>query len=385
MPPTKVKLSPPTSADMVGVESDLLQLCATVSGNIYDAATKNAWTFEKKLKEIKEVKTAYPELKVRFFENGITTPFKIPEQLSFDPPSFTAIFTGKTEGPYTLILGWRGTSTACDLIADIAFGSTAPKGWKKGLEVQATYYEMIKAYFSNHESDILSYVTEYNKDKNGTIIKGEGDGTLVKRIILTGHSLGGGLAQVAHLFLDHLFLTKGISGVEIITVAFSAPMTTVLTERVEGTIDYLNKSVKPNMRNIVYNADVVPRGYAILEFIDDFLEAFENDEFASGGAALMLAKSFVRIADAIAKNEKWKTELEKYFHIGRLVYYANSSAEPVIYVDMKSGLHLKSDGKSFRDLIYIPKANVAVTALNNHLTLVTGPGLAYDGPGLDYP
>jgi hypothetical protein len=80
-------------------------------------------------------------------------------------------------------------------------------------------------------------------------ISSEGpDCTPIKTIILTGHSLDGGLTQIAHLFLQ-LFPFYGLADaceeVDIRTIAFSAPMTTFLKKPDGATSGFFEKFIEP--------------------------------------------------------------------------------------------------------------------------------------------
>jgi len=165
--------------EMAGVDHDMLHLCATIAGGVYEAASRA--DFELLLTDSK-VRETFPDLTVRFFQNGVTFGRDwFPEQLSLDAPTFVGVITGST-----LVLGWRGTVTIKDILADANIDSVSP--WKqklKGLEVQKAYYEMIKnVYFRTHAKDIENYVKgAYSKVPN----KVKKDGTPITRIILTGH------------------------------------------------------------------------------------------------------------------------------------------------------------------------------------------------------
>ena len=264
------------------------------------------------------------------------------------------------------------------MIADIRFRSTAPWDNMKDLEVQEVYYDMVNDYFNNNGEDVCSFVTgNYMINSNKKIPSKGPDGTRIKTIILTGHSLGGGLAQVAHLFLklSPLYgLVDACEEVDIRTVAFSAPMTTFLNKPDGATTDFLEKFIEPKMCNIVFNTDIVPRAYGNLRFINSFVNAFLNDESRGGEKANDLADSFVNVVVKTFKNNEEAVEqAESYRHVGKLIYYEDATATPVVYVDggfSGDGPKPKHGEKSFYDLHYGRPDKVAETALDNHMTLV---------------
>jgi hypothetical protein len=68
-PPAKITNIP--SSGMVGVDANLLQLCATISNEIYDEGPANRKMFQKLLTEIPEVKDNFPDLQVRFLVRAL--------------------------------------------------------------------------------------------------------------------------------------------------------------------------------------------------------------------------------------------------------------------------------------------------------------------------
>ena len=208
-------------------------------------------------------------------------------------------------------------------------------------------------------------------------------------LLLCACSLGGGLAQVAHLCMratPNLFsrwnsLVNACKDVEIRTVAISAPMTTVLNTPSSETMQFLNDQIQPFMRNAVFNADVVPRGYSNLEFIDGFVNAFLNDDsgILPSGVADQLARAFVNLHIRIFEMRGMIEQAERYRHVGKLIYYDKPSSLPVLYVDTgflddtenESNISSNTKEKCFRNLRYGPKRKVADTALENHMVLVT--------------
>lgn len=380
------------SEDMVGVEKDLLQLCATISGATYGGASES--DFKDILLSKPEIKQAFPNLVVRFYQNGVTVGRNgMLGAFSMNAPTLAAVTVGDV-----LILGWRGSVTIKDFIADASIDSVGPFNGLKGLEVQEAYFSLIKKqYLKYHYKDIINFVKgTYSMVPN----KNVKDGIKIKRIILTGHSLGGGIAQVAHFCLTSpiRFLWKDMvaqiksNNVVVKTIAISSPMTTVFKNQEEddgsnpgsyglptATQDFLKNNVFGNMCNILYKADVVPRGYSNVNFIKDFVNAF-GDELSkeTTGIAAMLAQGFVKFANRAVTDGDGSVlkQASKYHHVGKLLYYSAADAKPQEYIDVV-GLDTTS-AKNFRTLQYQgPNEGVAEYGLENHMFLVTGPGLCF--------
>jgi len=233
-----------------------------------------------------------------------------------------------------------------------------------------------------HGKTIRSYVAGEYPKKKGENLGLNNRGDPIKNIILTGHSLGGGLAQVAHLFItapvddkDSEWYGFAKKDVNIQTVAFAAPMTTVLEKPSNKTTEFLAEYVTGQMRNFVYQLDVVPRAYANVTYIRDMLKAFGKET----GIKIPGLKRFLNnIAEAKS------TEVENYRHIGDIVYYEGQSEKPLIYVDGK----YNKEGKDFNEIEYTepekgktePEKGKGIidTALMQHSFLVNKSGLAYD-------
>ena len=177
----------PKSNLIKGAKNDenLLRLSATVAGKIYDDKNPSKTTFQKLLSSLNEVKERYPKLKVHFlYHDGHIG--SIENQFS-DPP-FAAITTGEidADGGETLILAFRGSVTAKDWLLNLQFNPSDLASCGDQCDVQGAYYDVIKQYFNQP--------TPFNQKGKGrdiiNLIENGSTGKPVKRIVLTGHSLG---------------------------------------------------------------------------------------------------------------------------------------------------------------------------------------------------
>jgi hypothetical protein len=351
--------TPPTK-EMTGVDPILTRVCAALSGQIYHV--KSAEDFKLSTDEV-EVEV------VLFDDHG-----KLAETT---PPLVIAVTCD------TMILGWRGSSTLMDFIMDVAFVPVASSKWlhtAKSVRAQGGFCALVESDLSIHQDTIIE------------LIKSRG----IKQLLLTGHSLAGGVAQVAHLFLEGARSDDGsvwstLRNLKVRSIAFSAPMTTVNIDRKNDakSVQFLNK-VGAEMCNIIYESDPVPRGYANLTFINKLVEN-ALPQVIKGlpiPRAFKWALKFAgvpgKVGDFVENKIASQSELfkvaEAYRHIGKIVYYEDAEATPLVYID--KGFHFdKPEGSTdnlFYDIPYIPSDNVYESVMTNHMFLVTGPGLAYN-------
>jgi hypothetical protein len=157
------------------------------------------------------------------------------------PPMVIAV-TGNT-----MIIGWRGSQTLMDWVLDFAFAPMASRSWMHTaptVRAQGGYCALVENYLSRHEDTILHEIEKHE----------------ITELLLTGHSLAGGVAQVAHFFLEGERSAPDSKWpnhktLKIRCIAFSAPMTTVNVDLSNQASSTFLDSVRPNVVNIVYQSD----------------------------------------------------------------------------------------------------------------------------------
>lgn len=131
----------------------------------------------------------------------------------------------------------------------------------------------------------------------------------------------------------------------------------------------------------------VPRAYAHLSFLNKLVKNAIPQVVGGIKVPGFLKWAFglqKKINEAIKSNISKQEELigvaARYRHIGKVIYYKDHAAEPEVYID-KGFFYKKSKGstqKLFHDIEYVQSDDVKKSATDNHLFLVTGPGLAYN-------
>mmetsp|Transcript_37619 Transcript_37619/g.76962 ORF Transcript_37619/g.76962 Transcript_37619/m.76962 type:complete len:262 (-) Transcript_37619:1248-2033(-) len=231
----------------------------------------------------------------------------------------------------------------------------------------------------------------------------------VTEILLTGHSLAGGVAQVAHLWFTGTMDPsidpqpnpwkdlKNKVGITVRTMSFEGPMTTVFMRSDDNQlnqkgIDFINKC-SANMCTTCYNMDVVPRMYGYLEF---GLSAVENalsnitdiEKGIKGSVEKDVVEYFLHSAKAYSIRKSIDGKLKKdvtvamqFQHLGHIIYYDSSEAKPQVCIDDPNGILNDAEGKTsplpqFRDITYVPvKTGVVHKLTFDHMYIIFGPGL----------
>lgn len=313
-----------------GIDTDTLRLASTISGRIYqDPSTTNSTSFQNDLRGILDANNnKFPNLEVQFLYKQTHV---LGNEFINNMPVFTAIITDN-KNPDTLILGWRGTSNRpMDLLRDV-FATTPvdingyPRaGNNDGVFIQKAVFEVLKAQFrvstnGGKGKDLIKLVTTGNK-----VPKKEGG--KIKKIIFTGHSLGGMLAQGAHYILQNglnspLFgeVSEAIQACEVklYTLAFSGVMSLSSTNQA-FRID--------NMINISYGEDVLTRCYGNTEYMHAFLNIFAANLPTVEQGQDMVANMVGFFLDS-------RTPIfETYKHAGTIIHYPSKNAAPIIYTN----------------------------------------------------
>lgn len=135
-------------------------------------------------------------------------------------PLFGILCDGNKDNTAWLI--YRGTANIQEWIQDFTYNQVAYKDW--GL-----IHEGFWNIYNNNRANILSQLQKMN----------------AKKVIVSGHSLGGGVAILTGVDLH-------FSGYDVEIYTFASPRV--------GNVDYCNKvnSVGPNIYRIVNTVDIVP-------------------------------------------------------------------------------------------------------------------------------
>jgi len=311
---------------ITGVDEHITQICANMSSQIYTAGRK---------KHFKTLTSdGEHEAKIEVFDDH--------GQYNASIPAFAVGIINQT-----MIIAWRGTNakgsgtnTALDFISDFAIGPTMSHllgSASAGIRMHNAMHSFASLELEVHGDTIISLIGE-NK---------------ITEIVFTGHSLGGGIAQCAHLILQAQMdgLNDSSSAqkwtqlgyITLRTIVFSAPQSIlgkglVLSKgkRVHNkeSEDLLEKIGGTTM-NFVYGSDIVPRGYSHLHYIGEVLDkvAEESPETVGSIAPPLIRMfssfGFVResLQDIIGGASKDVSGVFKDFrHHGKLVYYQDTTA-----------------------------------------------------------
>jgi hypothetical protein len=297
------------SKELTGVDPSLTDVCATISHQIYNATSKDYFSLSD---------ADHQADVLHFHDHGL---------LKDTVPPFVIAESGDA-----LILGWRGSTTLMDWASDVSYAPVASSRWSsitQNVRAHSAYSALVESDLALYEDAIIAAVKKNKK---------------IKQIILTGHSLAGGMAHVAHLFIEAQLSQPDNAWSHLQgkltcrTVAFSAPMTTLNLDAEHSdtvTSDFL-KRVAAHSCNIIYKCDAVPHAVGDVVYLDHVIErAFsEIVKGAHVGPILKMVlsgkgKSFYNGKIVHDKCLPILPVLEAYHHIGNVIYYPDVTAEPV--------------------------------------------------------
>jgi hypothetical protein len=305
------------SKDLTGVDPALTDVCATISKQIYDATSKDSFNLS----------DVHHQAEVLYFhDHGL-----VKETV---PPLVIAV-SGDT-----LILGWRGSKTVMDWASDVAYAPVASSRWSPitpNVRAHSAYSALVESDLALHEKTIIEEIT-----KRG-----------ISQIILTGHSLAGGMANVAHLFLEAQLSQPDTAWsslreqVTCRTVAFAAPMTAINMDETRSdaaTNDFLQR-VADHSCNIIYGCDVVPHCVGDVGFLNKVIEDV-IPELASGvtGDGYLMSWLVPKVQSKIQTtydsfvDVRLKSSIPvliAYHHVGNVIYYHDATSDPVLLRDSR--------------------------------------------------
>jgi len=345
------------------VDDAMTRICSDMSARAYTSNSKDDFTFSRNSVNVEAV---------IYDDHGDLDPVL---------PKFAAAITGKT-----MILAWRGSSQLTNFISDANFPTVTSSKWgktSKNTRVHGGFLTFVESDLNIHEEKLIQVIEE----------KG------ITELITTGHSLGGGIATIAHLAIegqlqqegnpwyDYKNKTSAEKEFVVKSVAFSAPMSIANMDFNDSkTITFLDQ-IAANSCNIIYAFDPVPHGFGNMSFIEDLVKNAipQISTMATDAVPWVLgfATRFVDVEerlekrfDALMKQKELQDVLpimEKYHHYGNVIQYENDAAEPKKYKSYTDG---KTGDDDFKNIKWQKSLHVIRDATVYHLCTVRGPGLS---------
>jgi len=238
-------------------------------------------------------------------------------------PPFVALVVKPENGAPILILAWRGSVKALDWINDAAFSPTLSTRWSgetKDIHAHGAYVNLVEHTLSSHEDAIVDLIEKHK----------------VERAFFTGHSLAGGMANIAHLVVRGQLKKAGSPWARLdgrvtwLACTFAAPQTIVRLYKSAEDKPQLIIDLDESSYNVVYGCDAVPRAPAMLNFIGELMETVVPKVIADKIPAWGILKWSFRaekkagaaVDGAISRLEKdGLVEVMSHFtHLGAVVY-----------------------------------------------------------------
>lgn len=220
-----------------------------------------------------------------------------------------------------------------DWTSNFAYAPVLSSRWcaiAPNLRVHSSYNTLVESDLTHYHEAIM---TELEKIKN------------IGDIIFTGHSLGGGLASVAHIIVKSQLEQEGTAwktsfprNLTCHTLAFAAPMTTLYTEsKQKGIFDAKTppniflKKISDNTCNFVYMFDPVPHAVGDLHYLKEiFISIFPDLKRNIAGNVGAPFLFFVKADGKINILVNQLFSVSDYQHIGKIIHYDKKSKHQIL-------------------------------------------------------
>jgi Lipase (class 3) len=212
-------------------------------------------------------------------------------------------------------------------VSDAGYAPVTSSRWcqvtSNAVQAHSSYTSFVESDLALHEAYLLEQIRARNIDT----------------VLLTGHSLAGGMAQVAHLVLEGQLQTKGSlwhplqTSLTIRSVAFAAPMTTLVNASESSPVDdrtraFLTK-IALHSCNLVYGPDVIPHGAGDITYSIDIAAALVPEAISVMPYNWVMRMFGIerKMNDAIGKILSKDSvmalakALVQFQHVGTVVYY----------------------------------------------------------------
>ena len=292
-----------------------IDVCAVLSSVIYEVATKE---------ELDE------QLSKHFGDDTFPHTSVLDGDMGHLLQPTAAVLSGGT-----LYIAWRGTKTFMDLITD-AFGQPVVSPlWMDlcgDIKVHAGMHAMVQHSFYEKLEKLAGLVEKYK----------------VRKVVFTGHSLGGGLAQIALLsafgqnyskFSGYLQNGPNTRMVELFkhvnftAKVFAAPMVFHFPAQLREESKAVVKELQMHSQNFVFHEDMVPRFPSYIGDWKDGLSRFGDKKareqlgvfagpanFLTGG----IERKIKSVLDGLA-DEKTIEIMSGYHHTSMISHFELSS------------------------------------------------------------
>ena len=324
------------SKELTGIDISLFRLASTVSASMYQFSSDSP-KFRSEAFNFDGYPADLPQPEVIFStDDGIFMATNVP---------FAMVVVD-----HTLILAWRGSVTIMDWDRDVSLYLGTSARWSK----LASVVNVHGGILSQAETTLVTYeeyILEQIERRN------------ITQILTTGHSLGGGVAQLANMWLvgsmsDHSIngglthpkwaeLKSRSGGLTVRTVSFEGPSTNIFKKGKDPVmnqkgLDFL-ELCGSTMINTCFQNDVVPRLPSNpLPVLNYMIDLFERYIFGSSYEYILVHViiSFLEkyaLAATIDSIRQLYNISTMYNFIGRIIYYSDRDAMPAVYVDDRDG------------------------------------------------